>query len=573
MSLADELSGAFGGGGGSGGGRKRRAASRRQQQYISDDEQDDHLTLAPANHATSIAGEIEAAASQQQKQHAAAHLQDSPSQSGLQHEDLAAGDPSLDSPTPPPGSAEAQFIQQTSQACAQLLEVVASTNIFLQHLRTTTDVQAISSSASTTTPFPTSATISNFNLAKSASGAAGTADDTARLEAYAAYLLRTMREQAKQREQYVRDLREVDRHMARAETTDPEFLAKLGEADERLEFEADEAEAEAQQQGDQHGDHDEEDQAQTRTWAEAQARRRQGSTASADTEKPHLPSSSVAPRFRPEVITSEVTDALTSILQRSPNDVVVDAGKDGSDHGHAYEDDDDDDDDYDARDTTTGSSRADRSYDDHDDEDGDELGPGWDDPARAQRGSAPAGALADISVASTNGGGGGGNNPSGAASAATLPSLRTAGTMLMHHFSSVHETAQVAGAILATHDRRLRTLRHLLEGWKEEIVAARRSRAWIAKWEGREPERDDLYLDEDEENSGKLDDVLAKTLATVAAGAGAGGGKYTAGSGITPGAYAQEQMSRFQSLLAEAEERAQALLSPLPLPSVGAAAA
>ncbi|KAL9938287.1 hypothetical protein V8E36_002910 [Tilletia maclaganii] len=112
-------------------------------------------------------------------------------------------------------------------------------------------------------------------------------------------------------------------------------------------------------------------------------------------------------------------------------------------------------------------------------------------------------------------------------------------------------TAQVHRATISSAEGRLRALRLSLDVWKEEVVAARRSRAWIGRWEAREPEREDLLLDD---GSGRVDEVLAASLLTVASSsasslessAGAGAGRYTAGSEVSPGAYAQEQMVRYE---------------------------
>ncbi|KAE8270211.1 hypothetical protein A4X09_0g2120 [Tilletia walkeri] len=617
MSLADELSGAFGGGGRS----KRRAAARRQQQYLSDDDDDDDQqfdTAAPLAHehdahdslGDSLGDELaDLAGSSRRSKHSTAkssaatagHSNAGQSDAGddqldaLEAEaDLLDGhsaksrgpsggatyvqeaDP-LSDPSATPGSAEAQLDNTTEQTCSALSDVLSSTEAFLARLRKLTNTD---SSSSANTGLPSSTTVTN--LSSNTAPTAGSADDTARLEGYAAALLRSLRETAAQREQQVRDLREVDRHMARAEATDPDFLAKLAEADERLDAEADEADEEgAHQLGDESTDSVEV--GQTQTWgggSGTRLRRRQDSTASTETEKPPP---QVVPRISSEPFSSEVTTTLASMLQRSATDIDVEEGGDGmaQDDGEASDNEG-------AYNQSFSGDVGDRSEDLLEEGAGeDELGPGWDDPTyhganrrggnrggRETSSSSTAG-VGDVSLASVSAG--------NKTTPSTLPSLRTSSTLLIHSLSSLHETAQVHRATISSAERRLRGLRLLLDGWKEEIVAARRSRAWIAKWEGRDPEKDDLLMDD---GSGKVDDVLAASLAVGSFGSASGGGgggsgsgsgtdsgRYTAGSGITPGAYAREQMSRFQRLLGEAEERAQALLTPLPLPRINPAAA
>ncbi|KAE8202716.1 hypothetical protein CF328_g2060 [Tilletia controversa] len=610
MSLADELD-ALGGGGGR---SKRRGGARRQQRNLSDDEDQFELTDAP--HPTlinndnggggglggageSLAAELEdLAGSSRRSKRSTANLKTLDSGRDAADDPNAADDAELfggsstdsansraigggatyvqqadplSDPSATPGSAEAQLDNTTEHTCSALSDVLSSTEAFLARLRKLTTTES---------GMPTSATVVNFNAigtgsAPTAAGAGGTADDTARLEGYAAALLRSLRETAAQREQQVRDLREVDRHMARAEATDPDFLAKLAEADDRLDAEAEDAEAEAGNSSfsSSVGTAD----GQTQTWAEAQRqRRRQDSTASTDTERPPP---QVVPRISSEPFSSEVTETLATMLLRNATDIDVEEG------GEGFGEDD------------AASDEEGEHGDDHyagagDDllEDGageDELGPGWDDPtyrganrrgstragqrdgSTAEPGASSRGAIGDVSLASTSA-------STSSKPPPTLPSLRTSSTLLIHSLSSLHETAQVHRATISSAERRLRGLRLLLDGWKEEIVAARRSRAWIAKWEGRDPERDDLLMDD---GSGKVDEVLAASLAAGSLGSSNsnsssdGSGRYTAGSGVTPGAYAREQMSRFQHLLGVAEERAQALLTPLPLPRINPAAA
>ncbi|KAL9938278.1 hypothetical protein V8E36_002901 [Tilletia maclaganii] len=619
MSLADELSGALGGG------RKRRGGgARRKQQYLSDDDEDDYqqgsISGGGAGGGDHLGGAIDgqdaagdslgaeladlAGSSRRSRRAAKSSSSEHPIDGdGLddQLDDGDAHDPDnslgghapksrgpsggatyvqqadpLSDPSAHPGSAESQMGLTTEQTCSALGDVLSSTEAFLARLRkitTTTDA------ATTSGGLPSSTTAANLSTAAGSSSTTSAAEDTARLESYAAALLRSLRETATQREQQVRDLREVDRHLARAEATDPDFLAKLGEADERLDAEADELEA-----GDVSGStasFEEHGAAGTTlTWAEAQQqqqqqqrrRERRESMASTETERPVV---QAVPRVQAEPFTSEVTDNLATLLRRSATDVDVEEGGDGhDDEPRVGSDDDDEDDDHDEY-----EAEADRTGELDDGVGEDELGPGWDDPTyrgssrrggRDRMGGAAAGGVGDVSLDSTS--------AAATSSSSTLPALRTSSTLLIHSLSSLHETAQVHRATISAAERRLRALRLLLDGWKEEIVAARRSRAWIARWEGREPEREDLLLDD---GSGQVDEVLVASLVTVASSstpslessAGAGAGRYTAGSGVSPGAYAQEQMVRFERLLGEAEERARTLLTPLPLPRVSAAAA
>ncbi|KAK0529448.1 hypothetical protein OC842_004239 [Tilletia horrida] len=624
MSLADELSGAFGGG------RKRRGGGRRQQ-AISDDDDDDNLGQyggaggalddvgggqrdsldGSGTGGGSLGAELaELAGSSRRSKRSTAKSSAATAGHGLSgdgYDDLddlvdggfegadgysaksrgASGgtmyvqeaDP-LSDPSAVAGSAEAQIDRTTEQTCSALSEVLASTDAFLTRLRKLTTTEAIVASASgQQAGLPSSATVitnlDTIGRSSTITQQLGAADDTARLESYAGSLLRRLRETVTQREQQVRDLREVDRHMARAETADPDFLAKLADADEHFNNEADEAEADNID-----GVDASEGAGTIQSWGEARrSRRRQDSTASADTEKGAPPP--VVPKISSEPFTSEVTDTLAGLLQRSVTD--DDLEGDGDELAPQYHSDEEDDVDPYDRSTSFGGANRSVEYDDGGGED--ELGPGWDDPTYrgsrrgARAGREPSSGMGDLSLASVG-------STSASKAPTTLPSLRTSSTLLIHSLSSLHETAQVHRATISSAERRLRALRLLLDGWKDEIVAARRSRAWIAQWEGREPEKDDLLMDD---GSGKVDEVLAASLATAAAasasasaagrstegesGAGASGSRYTGGSGITPGAYAQQQMDRFQRLLGEAEERAKALLMPLPAPRVGAAAA
>ena len=118
--------------------------------------------------------------------------------------------------------------------------------------------------------------------------------------------------------------------------------------------------------------------------------------------------------------------------------------------------------------------------------------------------------------------------------ASHMHELRACTDSLISSLETMNEHAQVSKASMNDASRKLRSLRVVLTQWREETDGVERSKAWIEQWEAA-PSTKSTASDEKRPQDVRL--------------------------------WTQQQMERFEKLLADAEVRAKELLKPIDLPA------